>query len=529
MRAIFLAFAAMFAVVSASAAPDGGFARRWFLVFGIDFKKDDAQAAKLMDIMRTAKEHGYNGMIFSSWCGFEALHTPYWSQEDRERLMKVKRLADELGLEIGVSTWSFGYARQGFFNVDPNLSAAAPVFDTRYVVKGGKCVHLPRPERSLLAAPAPLHSPRRDEDVADMRVDVSPRRSYALSVTAKASGKTADWPISVHVRRPGAEKDFLEARVFKVKTDGSEQKFEVLFASLAETNLTIDCRGYNRVFGGHAEVTSITLSETEPRLAIRRSGTPIRVRRVKDGRKFVEGVDYAPIPKAKGTWPGPWVKPKFAVTPLAGGAMAEGDEISVDCFCSFPTWGRWTSACMASPEMFEVMDASAAEIARVLNPKVWSLGFDEVRTGGGCVDCRKIGDMAHIYAACVKKAMAIVRKYRPDAEIFLPNDMVDPFYMMDDGKYAGLYSSMKGVWDLLPRDLGIDCWTYSTREKCPQYFAERGHPIWIAAYYDEKELKRSVEWRDIARKVPGVVGMTYCTYGNNWILLGPFGDMIREP
>ena len=246
------------------------------------------------------------------------------------------------------------------------------------------------------------------------------------------------------------------------------------------------------------------------------------------GETYEEGRDYAEIPKAKGVWPGPWNRYRFAVKPLPGGQLREGDEIAVDCYCSFPTWGKWASACMAAPELDPIMEASAAAVARELNPRIWFLSYDEVRTGGGCTDCRRIGDMAHIYAACVKRSMAIIRRHRPDAEIMIWNDMVDPFYMNDGGANAGMYSSMKGVWDLLPPDLGIGYWTYGTREKGMAFFSGQGRHLLVCAYYDEKVLKRSLDWADLAVRTPGVIGIVYCTWGENWELLGAFGDMVRR-
>ena len=206
----------------------------------------------------------------------------------------------------------------------------------------------------------------------------------------------------------------------------------------------------------------------------------------------------------------------------------EGEELVLDCYCSFPTWGKWCSACMGAVEMDEILEKSAAETMCLVNPKVWFLSFDEVRTGGGCRDCLAIGDMAHVYAAFIKKAMATVRRLRPDAEFYVWNDLVDPYALQDDGKNAGMYSSMKGVWDLLPRDLGIGYWTYKWREEGTRFFAERGHPLMLCGYYDEKVLKRSLDWMDLAVRTPNCRGVMYCTWGNHWDLLGEFGDKMLE-
>lgn len=520
---ITLSFALCAGPVRCPAALD----QRWVHIL-YDFKKDE-HVVSMTNIIATAKNHGYTGVILASSCGLGMLHL--WDDARRERLMTVKRACDKSGLEISVGVWSIGYAKECFFPIDPNLSAAAPVFDTRYRVTGGKCVHLPPAARELLDAPGKLHSPRRDSDVADRLVAVTPHRSYRITVKARTEpGKHASWPIGVSVRRADAKTDYLETRVFSIKADGEEQTFTLDFASLAETEVRILCRGYNRTFPGAAEILSLKLEERAPVVAVRRRGTPVTVRNVRTGRIYEEGRDYAAIPRAKTVWPGPWVKggDRFAVVPLAGGRLNEGDEISVDCYCPFPTWGKWASACMAARELEPIMNASAAEIVRTLNPRLWFLSYDEVRTGGGCRDCLQIGDMAHIFAAFVKKSMKIVRRHSPQAEFMVWNDMVDPFYQPDNGENAGLYSTMKGVWDLLPKDIGIGYWTYGTRKEGMKFFSERGHKLLACGYYDEKVLKRSIDWADIALETPGTVGIAYCTWGNNWKLLGEFGDMVRE-
>ena len=521
-----LLFAAL-SVLTAGADSSSALDRRW-VHFLYDFRKD-AQVVTMTNLVATAKDHGYTGVILASSCGLGMLHR--WDDARRERLMTVKRACDEAGLEIAVGVWSIGYAKECFFPIDPNLSAASPVFDTRYRVAGGKCEHMQTPARELLPSPGKVHSPGRAGDVGGRLVSVNPHRSYRLTIRARAPKIKYDkWPIGVSVRRADAKKDYIETRAFYIKTDGTEHTFTLHFPSLAEKELHIICNGYNRTFPNYAEILSMKLEEIPPLVAIRRHGTPVTVRNARTGFVYEEGRDFAPVPRAKTVWPGPWVKgaDRFAIVPLKGGRMQNGDELSVDCYCPFPTWGKWTSACMAAPELEPIMEASAAEIARTLNPRLWFLSYDEVRAGGGCRDCLKIGDMAHIFAAFVKKSMRVIRRHSPGAEFMVWNDMVDPFYMNDNGENAGLYSTMKGVWDLLPKDIGIGYWTYGTREKGMKFFSDRGHKILACAYYDEKELKRSVEWTDLALRTPGTVGIVYCTWGDNWKLLGAFGDMVKR-
>ena len=61
------------------------------------------------------------------------------------------------------------------------------------------------------------------------------------------------------------------------------------------------------------------------------------------------------------------------------------------------------------------------------------------------------------------------------------------------------------------------------------FFARRGHPIMIGAYYDAKDLTSSVEWAKVALDTPGVKGgIMYCTWCDKWDLLGAFGDEMKR-
>ena len=49
--------------------------------------------------------------------------------------------------------------------------------------------------------------------------------------------------------------------------------------------------------------------------------------------------------------------------------------------------------------MDAMIEESAAAVAEMVKPQVWLLAMDEVRTGGGCEDCRAIGDSAALAVA----------------------------------------------------------------------------------------------------------------------------------
>ena len=498
----------------------------WFY-WDLRLDQDKDYLEKARPVLERARTAGYRGVMLGS--GSRVATLPLLDETKRERARAFRRMCEGLGLEISVATWSFGYARESFFHYDQNLAAANPVFGTRYCVTNGVARPLPGECRELLAAAGTVHSPRRDGDIRKMTVKLRKNRSYRLHIRGEAEGIGADgsWPVALAVRHVGAKSDYIEHRVFKFAC-GKVSEHWLQFASMNQDEVTVECRGYNRTYPGGVKVLALTLEETPPYNVIRRKGTVVRVRSADGSRTFEEGKDFAEIPKAKNLWP-LRNTPPLTLQILKDGAIREGDELTVDCFASFPTHGKWISACMAGPEVFEIMDRSAAAIVSDLNPKLWFLSFDEVRIGGGCVNCRKIGDMAHIYAHCVTNAMAIVRKHRPDAEIYVWNDMVDPECQKDGGWSQGLYSPITGVWDLLPKDLGIACWT-SNRESSLRFATACGHKTFIAGYYGRKTMDADREWIRHAQSIPGCDcrGMMYTQWGQGFAKLEEFAAAVRD-
>ena len=163
-------------LLSAAAAcgADGAFARRAVLIH-YPYTSDD-HVERTKKIAETAGAHGYNTAVFASSVGLGMSHM--WSAERRERFLAAKLACEAAGLETCAGMWSIGYAKESFFPIDPNLVAAAPVFDTHYIVSNGVGVLRRKRTVSLLDAPGEIHSPRRETDVGKFHVKVVPSCSY---------------------------------------------------------------------------------------------------------------------------------------------------------------------------------------------------------------------------------------------------------------------------------------------------------------------------------------------------------------
>lgn len=107
--------------------------------------------------------------------------------------------------------------------------------------------------------------------------------------------------------------------------------------------------------------------------------------------------------------------------------------------------------------------------------------------GCRCNDDCRTGDFAARHAGCVTTAMMIGCKHRSDAEIYVWNDMVDSECQKGGEWSQGLCLPITGVRDLLPKDIGIGCWT-SNRESSIRFATACGHKTFIAGYYGRKTM-----------------------------------------
>ena len=103
---------------------------RW--VFVSSSLRSDREVSRIEGIVKTASEHGLNGMVLSAGLDRLDLQPP----EYLERLAKVKAICDKLGVEIIPNIFSAGYGGS-VLAYNRNLAAGIPVRDAPFVVKGG--------------------------------------------------------------------------------------------------------------------------------------------------------------------------------------------------------------------------------------------------------------------------------------------------------------------------------------------------------------------------------------------------------
>ena len=104
--------------------------------------------------------------------------------------------------------------------------------------------------------------------------------------------------------------------------------------------------------------------------------------------------------------------------------------------------------------------------------------------------------------------------------------MFDPHHNAVDNYYL-VNGSLAGAWEGLAGDVVVVNWNFGKREESLRFFSRRGHRQVIAGYYDGPP-DQIRDWLDAARGVPGVVGVLYTTWRQDYSQLEAFARIVGE-
>ena len=509
---------------------------------------------EVADIVKTAKSVDLNGMLFD--CGVERWNT--WPADRKSRLAEVKRICDAAGVEIIPIIWSVGYG-----GWDPNYAAALPCTNVPFTVKGGKAVFSGGGVGEF-ANPGFDDPPKKPNVAPGWAWTDKPGTVSFVDTDVKASGSASlrmenygDNPHghgrACHLLKIGSTGRYRVS--CKIKTDGVEpagglllqvytkdgQNIAARHPKLASTQdwtnveCTFDAAGrsefrvYAGIWGGKAGrfwLDDFKVEDMGCSPPLLREGLPFTVRDAKTGAELRAGVDYELPPQS--VWNKKW--DSFRILRADAPETREGTELVADYWTAAVVASSQRPCCMSAPALYDYYRTSAAAVKEALNPRKWFLSMDEIRAGGTCPLCLARGlDMAHQLGECLTRQREIIKSVRPDAQIYVWSDMIDPAHNAHDNYFA-CRGTFEDAWKLVPKDFVISCWHGKKHDVSMPFFAERGFRTQAAAYYDADDLEGCRAWLETCRRTPGCTGIMYTTWSNKYKLLAPFGELIRpEP
>ncbi len=548
-RGLFLSVgAAGFALNLAAAWPD-----RFVWVFGWGLGRDSDVAA-ITQVIDTAAQHGINGAVVSF--GLDTL-----CQHDADyfrRLEAVRAACDEHKLELIPAIFSIGYGG-GVLAHNRNLAEGLPVTDAPMVAKHGEARLVSSDSVALVNGGFEDHAGDRfkgygfhdqpgeisfaDTEVrhggsASLRMEhftanphghgrvnqevrVQPQRCYRVGVWVKTEGLQPANAFRLLVLAGDRE---LAPREFNLPATTDWRHLTMLFNSLTNDRVLL----YAGVWGGQAGkfwLDDWSLEEVGPVNVLRRPGTPVTVRSADGTTTYSEGRDYAPLSDPNlSVW-----RDTAEATPLKllpGGRIQDGDRLRVSWYHSMIVNDSQVTVCMAEPEVYEIFDHEAKLLAERVHPRRVLLNMDEVRMGGTCQACRG-RDMGRLLGECVTKQAQAIRRYSPEAAVYVWSDMLDPTHNAH-GNYYLVNGDFTGSWNQVPKDLIIAVWGGEPRAKSLRFFADQGFRTLAACYYDADDLKDVKGWLALARSLPNVRGLMYTPWQRKYALLPAFGDLLME-
>jgi len=248
---------------------------------------------------------------------------------------------------------------------------------------------------------------------------------------------------------------------------------------------------------------------------LRRPGCPVVVKG-EDGTVYEEGKDFEPI---KDPRLHPWI-PYHEQPPIkliAGGRIKDGDRLRVSYYHSLVVYEDRLNSCLSEPKIFEDWKAAVQRAEELLHPAGFFMSHDEIRVANWCASCQAMNmTPGQLLAWNVKQAAQIIRDVRPDAGIYVWNDMFDPMHNAKDVYYA-VNGSLKGSWEGLDKDVVIVNWYGSLMGKNCQFFADLGLRQILSGYYDsDEDGSRIAKWLEATQGVPGITGAMYTTWEDKY-------------
>ena len=343
-------------------------------------------------------------------------------------------------------------------------------------------------------------------------IKLIPHRQYRISFWVKSENLApADAEVKVLTADAGQAISF---QTFHTARTQDWKQYDLVFNSLN----TADARLYLGSWSGQDGKLwwdDVRVEEIGLVNVLRRPGCPVTVRG-ENGATYEEGRDYQQIVD-------PLLQPYQAyhqppVIHLAPGTrIKEGERLRVSYYHPVIVYEDRLTTCISEPKIFEGWREQVRRANELLHPAAFFMSHDEMRVMNQCALCQSKGmTPGQLLAWNVRQAAQIIREVRPDAGIWVWNDMFDPMHNAKDHYYA-VNGSLKGSWEGLDKDVGIANWHGGLKGKNCRFFADRGLKQILSGYYDGDENgARIAEWRANTQDVPGIVGAMYTTWENRY-------------
>jgi hypothetical protein len=343
-------------------------------------------------------------------------------------------------------------------------------------------------------------------------IQLQPHRQYHFSFWVKTEGLVSVEP-EVKVLASGADAT-ISFQGFHCDPTQDWKQYDLCFNSF-------DYREGNLYLGAWWGTTGkfwwddLRIEEMGLVNVLRRPGCPVTVRQ-EDDQPCEEGRDYEPIvDHLLNPWQAWHEPPSIKLT--AGTRIRDGSRLRVSYYHPIIVYEDRVTSCVSEPRVFDDWREEVKKADELFHPAAFVMSHDEMRVMNQCALCQSRHlTPGQMLAANVHQAAQIIRDFRPDAEIWVWNDMFDPMHNAVDHYYA-VNGTLAGSWKGLDKGIGILNWNGGLKGKNCQFFADLGLRQILCGYYDSDDDGSAIaQWLQNTAAVPGVCGAMYTTWEDKY-------------
>jgi hypothetical protein len=253
-------------------------------------------------------------------------------------------------------------------------------------------------------------------------------------------------------------------------------------------------------------------------------GCPVTVRGPQG--TYEEGIDYE---KIVDPILNPWTAyhDPARVRLTSKSRINDGEQLRISYYHPVIVYEDRISGCLSEPFVFTEWENEIKMADELYKPDAFFMQHDEIREINQCASCQATNKTpGELLAWNIHKSASIIRAIRPDAAIWVWNDMFDPYHNAKEKNFYLVNGSLTGSWKGLDKNIGIVNWNGGGLEKDCQFFADLGMHQILSGYYDGDEDGTGIEnWENKTHKIPGIVGAMYTTWNDNY---GPMDTWAKK-
>jgi len=534
----------------------------WYWHHSYNINSENVNKSRVL--IDKAAASGYTGVVF--WdSGLNYLGNASWPAKNADFLRAAIEYANRKHLKIIAAPSLYGYSNETLA-ANPNWAEAQRVIGAQFQVdRAGKRLLFKNSFPGLansgfesgkrdwfstgdagIGVNTIAHGGKTSGVIVDapgnarfrQKIPLQPWRQYHLRLFYRASKFHGNAMVSVY------DSGNLEKVRFNVtlQTAGDHDwtQADYTFNSQASTEGYL----YFGVWGSSSGILwfdDVTLEETSLVYLVRRPGAPLKIYDpARPSRVYREGTDVKFIQDGRMVSTNePFTDDYHQPSPVSlteGTQLRPTQMVAIDYYAALPVPGtHGVSMCMTEPAALQWVRQNAGAINRILPRGAGMvLGYDEIRQMNSCATCRvkkfSAGQLLAWSVGETVKSYSSVARGRP---LYIWSDMFDPKHNAHDN-YFSVEGDLSGGWTGVPSNVTVLNWNLDQLHQSLLWFSGRlakqpvTHGQIVAGYYDRGDGAAAArEELGAAAGVPGLQGLMYTTWDDDYSQLAPFAQTVR--